>query len=272
MITTPFRHERPAELSDALALLAQAGAEARVLSGGTWLVPEMVRGEQHPTCVVDLRALGLEPIRREGDLVVLAATATYRDVLDSELVAAELPLLHQMASGVTGGAQLLNLATLAGSCCQALPSSDAPGCLAALDARMRIASAEGTREIGWSDFFRGAFQTALEPGELLLEIALPVRGELPRGYVKLKHSDGSWPIATAACQLTAQERVRLVLGAIGPVPIAIEGARGDDWKQLVADAVAGLAEPWDDVLADAGYRRRIAPVAARRALAQAGVS
>lgn len=273
MIARPFRHERPTDLDAALAVLADAGTGARVLGGGTLLVPEMVAGECAPTHVLDLGRLGLDPVRLEGGDVVLAATATYADVLVHPAVAAEAPLLAAMAAGVTGGVQLLNAATLAGSACQAAPGSDAPGTLVALDARMRLASTAGVREVAAQDFFVDAFRTALQPHELLLEIAVPCTGGRSSGYVKLKHSASSWPIATSACLLSVDgSRVRVAIGAAGPVPVVLE-TDAEPGAAFVAAEVASLLEvTWDDVLADAAYRRRVAPVAARRALEKAGLT
>lgn len=273
MIRHRFRHERPTALADAVAVLAAAGPRARVLGGGTLLVPEMVAGEASPDHVVDLGRLGLERVRLDGNDLVLAATATYTDVLADPRVAEHAPVLVAMASGVTGGVQLLNAATLAGSACQAAPGSDVPGCLAALAARFRLASAEGVREVGVDAFFLDAHRTALRPDELLLEIVLPSTAGRAHGYVKLKHAASSWPIATGACVLGADGgRVRVAIGAAGPVPVVLERDVAPGAGALAAEVAALLQQTWDDVLADAGYRRSVAPVAARRALEQAGVA
>jgi carbon-monoxide dehydrogenase medium subunit len=258
MITRPFRHEHPTSIEAATALLEAAGDEGRVLSGGTWLVPDMVSGAASPAVVIDLRGLRAPAIERVGDELVLSARATYADVLASSDAAELTPLLVTMAAGVTGGAQLRNVATLAGSACQATPSSDVPGCLVALGARMRIAGPNGMRELSAAAFFLGAQKTALERHELLAEIVIERHAE--HGYVKLKHSAGSWPIATASALRLADGSVRLVLGAVAATPLAVEG---DD---LVGRVTRLLVEPWSDALADGDYRRSVAPVMARRAL------
>ncbi len=273
MIRNRFRHERPTEVGQAVDLLAAYGPTARVLGGGTLLVPEMVAGEASPECVVDVRRLAVPPVRLEGADVVLGATATYSDVLVDPVVARHAVLLATMAAGVTGGVQLLNTATLLGSASQAAPGSDVPGCLVALDARMRLVSTEGVREVAAVDFFVDAFRTALRPDELLLEVVVPGTEGRASGYVKLKHSASSWPITTAACVVGADgTRVRLAVGAAGPVPVVVDLA-ADTAADVVEDVVAALLpHGWDDVLADGEYRRSVAPVAARRALRKAGLA
>jgi len=266
MIRTRLRYHAPNDIRAACSLLAERGEDAAVLGGGTWLVPLMTRGERLVSDVVDLRRLGLGTIEESDGHVALGARATYADVVASDLVRRRAPLLHVAATGVTGGRQIHNLGTVGGSACYAFPSSDVPACLVALGARMRIEGPEGGREVGAEEFFIDAFRSALEPGEILTTIAIPVV-ERGVGYHKLKLTEGSWPIATAAAVAgDGAGGGNVTLGGVARTPLRIDAAEGDRLDAVVAERVT---DPWDDELAPGWYRQSVAPAIARRALAQA---
>jgi carbon-monoxide dehydrogenase medium subunit len=265
VIQRHFAYHAPGSLDEAVGLLASLADESAVISGGTWVVPEMTHGVRSPRHVVDLRRAGLGTIRRENGSVVIGTTVTYADVLASPEAP---PALHAMAAGVTGGAQVHNQGTLGGSACYANPASDVPGVLVGLGATLRLARPSGARDVAARDFFFGGFETVLEPGELLAEIVVPARPDHERtGYYKFKHCESSWPIATACCTVDQDGAVaKLVLGGVSATPIVLEEAGGTSSEEDLERAVAGADfEPWADVLAEGWYRRRIAGVVAKRA-------
>jgi carbon-monoxide dehydrogenase medium subunit len=272
MIRTPTRYHRPQTPEEVGALLAEHGEAAAVLGGGSWLLPLMNRGERSHEHLIDLAGLGLEAVTARDGEFELAAGATYEDVLaDADLVAS-VPLLAQMSAGITGGRQLRNRATLVGSACFQNPSSEAPAMFRALAAVFRVHGPAGEREVEAADFFRGAYETALEPGEFVLGARFA--GSRRGGYEKLKIAAGGWPVGTAiACRDDAGSAV-LVLGAIEAVPLRLELdqlRRGDgaiDLGGLEHLVDASVTAPWDDVLGDAEYRRAIAAPLARRAIEQ----
>ncbi|GGC45440.1 FAD binding domain-containing protein [Chelatococcus reniformis] len=271
MIAHDFDYHAPRSLADALALLGQA--DAAVLGGGTWLVPNMTYGRQRPSAVVDIRRLGLDAIEIAGDIVV-GAGVTYRQVLQSEALRAKLPLLAMMAGQVTGGPQIVGQATLGGSACYANPSSDVPACLVALDATLRLASRTGHREVKAADFYTGAFQTTRRPDEMLTHMVFaPPPGGAGCGYHKLKFSTGSWPIVTAACIAVAATdggpRHRLAVGGANAVPVLLEIDGRDPDEAVAARLPSLISQEWSDEFAGAGYRRQVAPAIASRALRQA---
>jgi carbon-monoxide dehydrogenase medium subunit len=271
MIPSVFDYQSPVSVAQAVGLL---GERSLVLSGGTWAVPAMNRGEVRPAVVVDLRRTGLDRIRLSGGTVRIGATCTYADLLASDVVARHLPLLRAMAAGITGGQQILNQGTLGGSVAAARPSSDALAVVVALGGRAVVASAEGERRVEARDFFRGPQRTALGDRDLLVALEFPSAAGLRSGYVKLKHGQSSWPITTAAVLLGPADgrgQATVVLGALAGTPVVVSGipadstvteaAIGDATRQAV-DAVADL---WTDVLAPAAYRAAVAPVLAVRA-------
>lgn len=280
MIRTALRFHAPDSVGEACRILAGAGDQGAVVGGGTMLVPKLVRGEATVTHAVHVRRLGLATVERMGAGARIGAAVSYNDLL--ALPAGTVPtLLTTMAGGITGGAQIRNQGTLGGSASYANPSSDVPACLVALDATLQVAGVDGGRQVRAADFFVGAFRSALRPGEVLTSIDVPdvaVRS----GYWKLKLSESSWPIATAAAVATRQAdggwRYRVALGAVSATPVVIDVSGlvdgsgrldmdGPAVEQLVRAAVDdALIEPWADELAPATYRSQVAAPVARRAL------
>lgn len=261
MIRSKLRYHRPESTEEACSILAEHHGNVRVLAGGTQLLPLMHRDEVRVEHVVDPRDLGLGSIRDIGDRVEVGAMATYAEVLASELVRRSSPLLARAAAGVTGGRQILLQGTLVGSACFNFPSSDFPGVLVAADARIQIQGPSGPREVTAGAFLRAAFVVDLEPGEFVTSFT--ARGGAA-GYCKLKHSAGSWPIATASAQrIAGTGGWKITLGAVQALPTVIEVRDRAEMDELVRAAVE---RPWSDVLAPGWYRAEIANVAARRAI------
>jgi len=280
VITRTLEYLVPESAEEAAEMLASSDGDAALLAGGTWVVPDMTHGKVKPARVIDLRRAGLSGITEEDGRVVVGATSTYSEIIASDLLREKVGLLPLAASKITGGAQIRNFATAGGSACYALPSSDAPSWLVALDAKMRLLGADGEREVAAGDFFRGAFRTAARPDEVLTGMAVPTPPVGARfAYHKLKFGESGWPIATAACVLVLDEEGRcrsasLVLGAVAETPIRVEVGDvlgGSPVTDEVAREVEGVShraveEPWTDVLADGEYRKSVAGVVARRAL------
>lgn len=268
----------PSSLDEATTLLENDPGDTSILAGGTWVVPQLVSGRRTATTIVDLRGFELDVIASTDSGLSIGATATYTAVRDSPLVQAASPLLARMAAGITGGAQIRNQGTIGGSACYAFPSSDVPGVLVALEARLRTARSAGMREIDAMDFFRGAFATELRPDELLTAILVPPSPAGARfGYYKLKLNQSSWPIVTASCRIDYDGAVctgsRIVLGGVAAAPVVLPdvlaGAEDPTERMDAVSYAAGatVEEYWSDVLADGGYRREVAGVVAHRALA-----
>lgn len=275
MIPSAFDYASPASVAQAVGLL---GERSLVLSGGTWAVPAMNRGEARPTIVVDLRRAGLNRITLSGGTVRIGTTCTYADLLASDVVARHLPLLRAMAAGITGGQQILNQGTLGGSVAAARPSSDALAVMVALGGRAVVASADGERRVKARDFFLGPRRTALGDRDLLVALEFPTAAGLRSGYVKLKHGQSSWPITTAAVllgPLDGQGQAMVVLGALAGTPVVVGGIRADspvtEVELATRQAVDSVSDLWTDVLAPAGYRAAVAPVLAVRAWRKAAV-
>jgi len=250
MIPAHVAYEMPANADEAVALLA--GEDARALAGGTWVVPELGSGVSRPAVVVDLRRAGLGSITQADGTVRVGATATYADLLASELVRERLPLLHEMAGGITGGWAIRGQGTIGGSLAAARPQSDVPAVLVALGAIAHVSDTGGGRSVPASELLMGPMRTGLAPGELLTALEIPHQTGT-HGYVKLKRGASSWPIATAAALADGGRVTRLVLGGVAGTPVEVD-----------PDGAPEIGEPWDDELAPGAYRAAVAgPLAAR---------
>ncbi len=278
MIATPFRYEAPTSIAGA-AELAAADPEGTVpLSGGTWVVPDLNSG-RYARVVIDLRRAGLDVIEERDGHVFVGATCTYSDLLSSPVIADRAPMLRAVARVITGGQQILNQGTVGGSAAAARPQSDLPAALVSLDATAIVRGPTGPGRIHAADLFVGAMKTALSPGELLVGFEIPAT-ETSHGYYKLKRSESSWPIATAAALVAIDAEgfvaaARLVLGGVSATPLVVPldqllGASPAALVEEVGDlAVASVADPWEDELAPGSYRAAVAGPVARRAMAAA---
>lgn len=275
MIRAAIQFELPRSLEEAVAILAKAGPEARVLGGGSILVTELSAGLDAPKVIIDPARLHLDRVVEVEGAVVIGARATYATLQKSKIVVGRLPLLHAMVSEVTGGPGLWNLATLGGSACYANPASDGPACLTALKAEFHLQSIDGRRVVDALDFFRGAFATERTPHEILTHIRVPIEPREPRiAYLKLKHAASSWPMVTGACigvSVGEHLRVRLGMGGLAERPLFGEWVLND---KIGENQVAGLAmelvgtvtEGWSDDLATGDYRVKAAKAVALRVL------
>ncbi|SPB14527.1 xanthine dehydrogenase [Caballeronia novacaledonica] len=275
MIGQYFEFHQPATLDEACGLLARFRDDASVLGGGTMLVPSMSANLARPGHLIGLAALGLNDIALDDTHLHIGAMTTYARLLASPLVAAHAPLLAAMTAQLTGGASILNQGTLGGAASFANPSSDAPGCLAALEAIFELRSSRGVRCVTAGDFFVDAFRTALRPDECLTGIRVPRDAtNVACEYQKYKASASSWPIVTIACSLHRGEHVsvRLAVGAAGRRPayrrfvIDEPTLRAPDsfLEQAAMSALDLVGTGWSDELADGNYRRAIVPGLVKR--------
>src|SRR6266436_10018338 len=173
MIPGPFSYHRPATVADAVKLLVDLGEEARPLAGGHSLVPMMKLRLATPGHLVDLHGVaGLKGIRRDGNTIMIGAMTTQHDLLASEAIATSLPILQEAAL-LIADPQVRYRGTIGGNVANGDPGNDMPALMLTLDASYRLEGANGTREVAASEFYQGAYFTALEPGEILTAISIP---------------------------------------------------------------------------------------------------
>ena len=182
MIPGPFSYHRPATLADAVKLLSTLGDEARPLAGGHSLVPMMKLRLATPEHLVDLHGIdGLKGIRRDGDRIVIGAMTTQHELLASSEIGKSLPILHETAL-LIADPQVRYRGTIGGNVANGDPGNDMPALMLTLGASYRLEGPSGGRDIAASDFYQGAYFTALEPGEILTSISIPA----PAGRSRLR--------------------------------------------------------------------------------------
>jgi carbon-monoxide dehydrogenase medium subunit len=268
VIPASFGYRRAASADEAIALAAEYGDEAKFLAGGHSLLPLMKLRLAMPELLIDIgRVRELSYIRDEGDHIAVGALTRHHDVEHSELLARELPLLAH-AAGQVGDPQIRHRGTIGGSLAHADPASDLPAVALALSATLVATGAGGTREIPATEFFRGLFEPALEPGELLTEIRLPKPAGTGWSFQKFTKRAIDWAIVGVAVQGDAAALINMA-----PVPMRAHGveralAGGASAAEAAAHAADGMS-PSSDINASAAYREHLARVLTRRALEEA---
>jgi carbon-monoxide dehydrogenase medium subunit len=262
--------------------LRALGPEAKVVAGGTDLVPQMKIGLLHPRLVVDLSGIAeLRALSVDGSLRVGAAVTARELELHPRVRAAYASLAESAA--LVGSVQIRNLATLGGNVCNAAPSADMAPPLLALGAEAVIAGSRGERRVPMETFFQGVRRTALGADELLVEFVVPAPG--PRsGGCYLRHTprrELDIAVVGVASQVWLADgvcaRARVALAAVAPTPVRATAAeQALEGQPLTAEALeraAGLAveaaRPISDQRGSADFRRHLVRVLTRRTLARA---
>jgi aerobic carbon-monoxide dehydrogenase medium subunit len=277
-----FEYHRPTSLDEAISLLGQ-NEEARPLAGGHSLLPMMKLRLAMPAALVDLGGIpGLDEISGNGGGLTIGGMATHAAVAGSEVAIGIAPVIPETAAGI-GDLQVRNCGTIGGSIAHADPGADYPTLLKALGATITAAGRNGERELSADDFFRGIFETALEPGELVTSVKVPAT---PAGtgaaYVKHRHPASGYTVVGVAAVVSVEggtcTDARLTVGGVTAPPVhataAADSLTGGPGSE---DAIAAAAEQvpesiphaTGDAYASAEYRTHLAKVLAARALTKA---
>ena len=284
MKPAPFEYRRAGTLDEALTLLAEHAGEAKPLAGGQSLIPAMNFRLARPAALVDLNGVAeLAYVRPADGGLRIGAMTRQRTLERNPVVPGAAPLLAE-ALPFIAHPQIRNRGTLGGSLAHADPAAELPAVMLALAARFEARSRSGERTIDAADFFTGLFATALAPDELLVEIALaPLAPRSGTAFLEVARRHGDYALVGVAAVVTLDARgrcreTRIALLSVGAGPIlAVEAARvlagqtpTDELCRAAADAAATRdIDPPSDIHASAAYRRRLASVLTRRALARA---
>jgi CO/xanthine dehydrogenase FAD-binding subunit len=265
VIPRPFDYERAGSVEEAVSLLAAAGGrEAKLIAGGQSLVPMLSLGLARPDVLVDVSRLELDGIETLDGRVRVGAMTRQRTLeLDPE-VRRLLPLAAEAARHV-GNPRVRNRGTFGGSLAHADPAAELPVVALAHGGDIVAHGPGGARRIPLAEFFRGYLETALAPDEVLVaaELERPVEGSGVGFHEEAQRAD-DFALACAAAVVEPDGRARVVVGGVGDRPLRFDGAPG----ALPAE-VESSVEPEEDAFVSAGFRRRLAGVCARRALARA---
>ncbi|MFN8628473.1 MAG: xanthine dehydrogenase family protein subunit M [Candidatus Binatia bacterium] len=279
-----FDYAAPTTVAEAVALLQQHDTEAKILAGGQSLMPLLNMRLTRPGILVDLgRIPELNYIRQANGTIAIGAMTTKRSVQDSDLVESRQPLLHA-ATALIGHGAIRNRGTVGGSLAHADPAAEYPAIAVALDAELQAVGPNGARTIKAADFFVSYLTTALEPAEILTEVQFPVlAARTGWSCLEVVRRHGDFAMAGAAVTVTLAgdgrcSGARIVLFGVGAVPLRAAAAEqvviGQEpgekaFHDAGQQAAAAVEEPMSDVHASGEYRRYLAQVMTRRALAEA---
>jgi len=280
-VPASFEYERATSVDHALELLAQLGPEARLLAGGHSLLPMMKLRLAAPEYLVDIDALAAELgyiAEGEGE-VRIGAMTRHRELLESELLAARLPIFAD-AERVIADPVVRNRGTIGGALCQADPAEDLSAVCAAVDASVVVRGAGGERVLTMEEFHRGPYETAVGPAEILTEVRVPLRAGAGSSYQKVERRVGDWAVAAAGAALALDggsiASAGIALTAVGG-PIRSRRAEeelagkapADDLFAAAAQIAAEDCEPSTDQRGSADYKRHLANELTQRALREA---
>jgi carbon-monoxide dehydrogenase medium subunit len=283
MFGASLDYYRASSIAEAQQLLQQHPG-AKVVAGGHSLIPLMKMRLMAPPALVDIgRIAELKGIATAGSTIRIGALTTHSELASSSVLTAGCPMLAEAAAQI-GDAQVRNYGTIGGNVAHADPASDLPTVLLALGARFIAAGRGGLRTIEADSFFQGMMTTALADGEILtaIEVAAKKSGE-GMAYMKFTHPASRYAVVGAAAVVVVNGGVctaaRVAVGGLTPravrasaVEKALSGARrSSDTIARAAEAVAGDvgADVLEDIFASAEYRRAMAAVYVKRALAAA---
>jgi aerobic carbon-monoxide dehydrogenase medium subunit len=275
-----FELALPRSVDDCLKVLAERGAETKVVAGGTDLLPQLKNGLLRPPCVIDLSGVpALRILESDQRSLRIGAAVTARELeLDPRVRSGYLALAESGA--LVGSVQVRNLATVGGNLCNAAPSADMAPPLLALEAEAVIVGPKGQRRVPLGSFFLGVRRTVLGPDELLLELVVPAPGPRSGGNY-LRHTprrELDIAVVGVASQLTlsngACAKARIALASVAPTPIRATAAEQSLEGQPVtperidraAELAVGAAQPISDQRGSAQFRNHLVRVLTRRTL------
>jgi carbon-monoxide dehydrogenase medium subunit len=276
MIPAPFDYELADSVEHAVELLGERD-DTKLLAGGHSLIPLMRLRFARPAVLVDLGRLdSLRYVRDAGEQLTIGALTRHHDLKHDPLLQEHCPLVSHTA-GLIGDPQVRHRGTIGGSVAHGDPASDLPAVLLALDADLVVQGPDGERTVLADAFFRGVFETALGPQDVLTEIRVPKLGPSGWLYLKFTRRAQDWATVGVAAVVrrsngTIEERA-IALTNMGPTPVrarAAEGAlRKADDVAAAAEVAAAESDPPSDTSGSADYRRHLATVLTRRALEEA---
>jgi carbon-monoxide dehydrogenase medium subunit len=272
---------QPRSLPEAVEMLARHGDDARALGGGTTLVILMKQRALYYPYLVDLQTIpGLAEIKSESDGVRIGALATHHSVECSPVIRASFPVLAA-AFGQIGNVRIRQTATVGGNLAHADYRLDPPPALLVLGAEVSLFGPKGSRTLPLNQFFRGLYETALEPAELLVDIKVPLMPENSRAvYLRYNTLSGNdWPCLGVAAFLTKANgrchELRIALGGLAATPVWVAGLEFIRDQTLDSEVIERLIEtvdqqiaPFADLRGSEWYKRRLARLYVKKAVEQ----
>jgi len=261
-----FNYHRPASVADAVKALG-AASDGKILAGGHTLLPTMKQGLAAPSDLIDISTIAeLKGIKAEGNNLVIGATTPHAEVARSSAVKSAIPALAVLAEGI-GDAAVRNRGTIGGSISNADPAADYPAAVVGLGATVQT----NKRKIAADEFFKGLFETALEPGEIVTSVSFPKAEKA--GYAKFPNPASRYAMVGVFVAKTGGG-VRVAVTGAGPSVFRVkemEQALASKWSpDAIANVKVAAKGLNSDIHGTAEYRAHLITVMAKRAVAAAG--
>jgi carbon-monoxide dehydrogenase medium subunit len=271
---SPFGYTKAKTLKEAVTLLARHKDDARLLAGGQSLIATLNMRLSAPDLLIDINGIkNLGGIARKGKYVEIGALARHAQVERSEVIAKHAPLIA-LAMPHIGHPAIRNRGTFGGSVAFADPAAELPACLLALGGEIDIAGPRGKRKVKADAFFKGLFETALRPQEMIVAVRVPAADKTTRvGFAELARRHGDYAIVGLAASARSNGKgladVRLAYFGVGDTPVR---ARKSEAALAAGDVDAAIKaldlDPHDDVQATAKTKKHLAGVLLRRVAQQ----
>jgi carbon-monoxide dehydrogenase medium subunit len=270
----PFAYERARSLDHAIELMSVE--DARLLAGGQSLIATLNMRLSRPRLLVDINHVpGLDRIAINNGQIEIGALVRYATAERSSEIATHAPLIAKALPHI-GHPAIRNRGTIGGSIAFGDPAAELPACFVALDGEAVIAGPAGSRVVKADAFYKGLFESALAPRDVLTAIRIPVAtGETRTAFAELARRHGDYAMAGLAASARTNGRglgnVRLAFFGVGATPVRARNAEaalaGGDLEGAVAALVNDL-DPPDDVQASGAVKRQLAGVLLRRVAAE----
>lgn len=280
MIPAAFEYYRPKDMDGVLSILDEHGDDARVMAGGHSLIPMMKLRMADVPHLIDLQDVGgLSDIEVGSDSIKIGAMVTQADIIDHDGLAAAAPILREAALQIADP-QVRYMGTVGGNVANGDPGNDMPGLMQCLDATFTLIGSAGERQVPARDFYEAAYMTAREDDEVLTGVILP----LPKGgyaYEKQKRKIGDYATAAAAVQIVKDGgtcvAAAIAMTNLSDTPVFSEAAGAalvgssvdDDALRAATDAMLGDIDPTEDNRGPVAFKKHVAGVILRRAIARA---
>jgi len=277
----PIQYERATSVQNAIELLEKYGPETRILAGGHSLLPMMKLRLANPERLIDINDLDeLSYIREVEGEVRIGAMTRHRELLESELLARQFPLFID-AEEMIADPPVRNRGTIGGSLAQADAAEDLSAVCSALKASVVIVGSDGERVVSMDDFHVGPFMTAIQDGQVLTEVRLPLRQGGTSAHEKVERRAGDFAIVAVSAALWLEG------GSIADAGVALSAAGATTIHATRSEELLRGKEPSEELFAEAGglaaedcspiadgrgpvdYKRHLAGVLTGRALSRA---
>ena len=273
MKPAPFAYAKARSLEDAVARLAAHQGDAKLLAGGQSLIATLNMRLSNPSLLIDINGIGQDSVSVKSGVVEIGALARHAELERSAEIARHAPLIALAMPHIAHPA-IRNRGTIGGSLAYADPAAELPACVVALDAEIGITGPNGTRAVKAADFFKGLFETALGPHDLLSTVRFPAATADTRvGFAELARRHGDYAlVGLAAAAKSSGEGltdVRLVYFGVDATPVRARKAEAALAAGFVDEAVKALdLEPSDDLQASGAVKKHLAGVLLRRVAKQ----